>query len=195
MSKQGASTFNIQDFTSHKFCRVAYSTSMAETAALVEGLSNLEWLIAWRKRQAIEKNVNDFQQHALAVVDSNSLYDVIGGTKIDRVKRRAGLESLLARDLLKSLKATIRWIPHEHNPSDSMTKISANHERLMSRLQTSTLHLRPETEILRVHGVPALELEWKAVLEVKGRAIGSSIRDCLISPKAVLPHYEMAPCK
>eukprot|EP00971_Amphidinium_carterae_P306349 6087951-Amphidinium_carterae.1 len=140
---------------------------MAETAALVEGLSNLEWLIAWRKwvetetrptsntshlgeieLQAIEKNSNDLQQQALAVVDSKSLYDVIRGTNIDGVERQAGLESLLARDLLKSLKATIRWIPHEHNPSDSMTKISANHECLMSMLQTSTVRLRPASEIL-----------------------------------------------
>eukprot|EP00971_Amphidinium_carterae_P018323 361404-Amphidinium_carterae.4 len=164
MKENGVSQFSILDFTSHKFRRVA---SSAETAALVEGLSNLEWLIAWRKwieeearptstpshlgaieLQTIEKRGDDLQQQVLAAVDSKSLQDVVRGTNIDGVERRAALESLLARDLLKSLSAMIRWIPHEQNPSDSMTKISANHECLLTVLRTSSIRLRPEKEIL-----------------------------------------------
>eukprot|EP00971_Amphidinium_carterae_P348134 6490338-Amphidinium_carterae.1 len=177
MQEKGVSRFSLMDLTSHKFRRVASSTLMAETASLVEGLSSLEWLIAWRKSveegtnptsttshlgeielqailggielQAIEKSTDELKTLVLAVVDSKSLYDVIRGTNIDGVERRAGLESLLARDLLKSLSASVRWVPHECNPSDSMTKISANHECLLTALRTSTIRLRPEKEVLQ----------------------------------------------
>eukprot|EP00971_Amphidinium_carterae_P032649 643214-Amphidinium_carterae.1 len=168
MQETGVSRFSLMDFTSHKFRRVASSTLMAETASLVEGLSSLEWLIAWRKwveeginptsttshlgeieLQAIEKSAEELKTPVLAVVDSKSLYDVIRGTNIDGVERRAGLESLLARDLLKSLSASVRWVPHECNPSDSMTKVAANHECLLTVLRTSTIRLRPEKEVLQ----------------------------------------------
>eukprot|EP00971_Amphidinium_carterae_P152943 3032110-Amphidinium_carterae.2 len=117
---------------------------MAETAASVNGLSNLEWLIVWRKwvddgRQPMSSS----SSLVLAAVNLKSLYNVIRGANIDGVERRAGLESMLARDLLESLSVLIRWISHESNPAGSITKISA------TTLQISLIRLWPESDVLK----------------------------------------------
>eukprot|EP00971_Amphidinium_carterae_P339244 6476910-Amphidinium_carterae.1 len=54
------------------------------------------------------------------------LYDVLHGKSIDGVDKRTGLEVLVCRDILTTLQGAVRWIPHEHNISDSLMKIGAH---------------------------------------------------------------------
>eukprot|EP00971_Amphidinium_carterae_P339911 6477980-Amphidinium_carterae.1 len=83
---------------------------MAESAALVEALCAVEWLVAWRgyttsplhhrpvskmgtiELKSIERGKAPLQDDILAVVDSKSLYDVVTGENLDGVDKRSGLE-------------------------------------------------------------------------------------------------------
>eukprot|EP00971_Amphidinium_carterae_P343594 6483434-Amphidinium_carterae.1 len=135
---------------------------MAETAALVEALSAAQWIVSWRgfatdekyerpKSRLMEIELTQIERSAtrapdaiLAITDSKSLYDVLHGGNIDGVDKRTGLEMLVCRDVLTTLHGSVRWIPHEANISDSLTKLGAHHAVLLEALQKATICLRAE---------------------------------------------------
>eukprot|EP00971_Amphidinium_carterae_P130194 2579118-Amphidinium_carterae.1 len=139
---------------------------MVETAAMVEGLNMLAWLINWRhfveqgkllvqasqmgqiQLQAITKADAKRNWKSLVVTDSKSLFHVINGSSIDSVEKRAGLEILLCRDLVSTLQCQVRWVPHEENIADSLTKLGAHHDSLLRAMNRSCIRLLPEQIVL-----------------------------------------------
>ena len=56
----------------------------------------------------------------------------------------AALEICVIRDSLESLGGSCRWVPHEQNPVDGMTKLKGNTARLLELLQTGSYKLTME---------------------------------------------------
>eukprot|EP00971_Amphidinium_carterae_P225119 4465625-Amphidinium_carterae.1 len=61
-----------------------------------------------------------------AVTDSKSLYDVLNRESLSSIDRKAALELRWVRDTLSDLHGQCRWIPHDRNPPDTMTKQKGN---------------------------------------------------------------------
>ena len=51
-------------------------------------------------------------------------------------EKRAALEICVVRDSLESLGGKARWVPHEQNPVDCMTKIQGNAVRMLELMKT-----------------------------------------------------------
>ena len=60
--------------------------------------------------------------------------------------RRTGLELVVVRDALSSLRGLCRWIPHDKNPTDAMTKVysKSNVAPLHKLLKTGQLCITDE---------------------------------------------------
>ena len=86
----------------------------------------------------------------LAVSDSKSLYDKLVVEQFTNAEKRAALEVAVIRDSLKSLGAATRWVPHELNVSDCLTKKKGNSAPLLELLRTGKYQLViEEQELIR----------------------------------------------
>ena len=157
----GESTFFLQDYASKQFQRVASSTLMAESAALAQALAHLEWMVVWRgyttsqsyerprskqgeiELVAIEKGMSIAHDSVIAIVDSKSLYDVMIGESLTSIDKKAALEVLQAKDVLRSLDGSCKWAPHSENIADSLTKEHANHHPLIQVIKLSHVRVQP----------------------------------------------------
>ena len=52
----------------------------------------------------------------------------------------------MIRDSLESLGGSARWVPHEENPVDCMTKLKGNISRMLQLLKSGTFRLTAESE-------------------------------------------------
>eukprot|EP00971_Amphidinium_carterae_P052718 1037944-Amphidinium_carterae.1 len=144
--------FSLLSYQSHKLKRVAASTLMTETLAMSEGLAETEWILAWlsyledvtyehrgehrRNVRGREIKLQDIQpkghsKEVWAVTDSKSLYDVLGKESLSSIDRKAALELRWVRDTLEELNGQCRWVPHDRNPADTMTKQKGNAQVLL----------------------------------------------------------------
>ena len=62
----------------------------------------------------------------LAVTDVKSMYDNLTREQYTGAEKRATLEIYVIRDSLDSMNEVCRWVPHEKNPVDCMTKLKGN---------------------------------------------------------------------
>ena len=83
----------------------------------------------------------------LAVSDSKSLYDSIAKEQYTGAEKRSALEICVIRNSLKQMNGTARWVPHQENPSDCLTKLKGNTARLLELLQKGsyTKSFKPRT--------------------------------------------------
>ena len=89
---------------------------------------------------------------ALFVIDAKSLFDALKSEQTLQEDRRAALEIAVLKDDMAMLKALCRWIPHNFNPADGLTKyIGAHLEPLMELLRTHTFRLFEESQVLQEH--------------------------------------------
>eukprot|EP00971_Amphidinium_carterae_P197093 3911878-Amphidinium_carterae.1 len=133
---------------------------MAEAASLCEALTQCQWMQRWLecletgRFVETQSRLSDIQlkpimkEGSQSIVDRKSVFDLIHGGNLTGVDKKASLELLVCKDALLSLDGELRWVPHELNPSDSMTKSSANHECLLRLLQSCQYSLRAESEIM-----------------------------------------------
>ncbi len=82
-------------------------------------------------------------------MDAKSLYDNLLREGASHGGKRAALEVVVARDSLDVLGGVPRWVPHELNIVDGMTKIKGNRKPLLVYLKRATITLRDESEILQ----------------------------------------------
>ena len=78
------------------------------------------------------------------VVDAKSLYDNLNQEQYTGAERRAALEICVIRDSLRSLGGKCRWVPHELNPADGLTKLKGNVSTLMQLMRTAKYRLVDE---------------------------------------------------
>jgi len=154
-------------YHSHKMARAGSSTLLAEANGLSEGLADAEWVASWiglvkdlhydlRKRSTLNREFKitsiltqkDTDLNLAAVVDAKSLYDNASREQYSGAEKRAALEICVIRDSLESLGGQPRWVPHEENPVDCMTKMKGNTLRMLDLLKTGRYKLVMEEEEL-----------------------------------------------
>ena len=139
-------------YKSHKMDRSASNVLYTESFAMSEGLAFGEWMATWFglakdldykmedrhvnnreiKLQSIMSEAKSDLPTLLAVSDSKSLYDNATREQFTATEKRAAMEISVIRDSMDSVGATARWVPHELNVSDCLTKRKATASRFSS---------------------------------------------------------------
>ena len=110
-----------------------------------------ELLATFGKTKVIAAEVEAFKDpHGVALMDAKALYDSLnsdqsqGGTD-----DRATLEIAIIKESLAVTQTRPRWIPHNFNPADALTKVQGCHaEPLMRLLRTGHMTLEEESDVL-----------------------------------------------
>jgi len=85
------------------------------------------------------------------IMDAKSLYDALNSEQTNQDDARAALEAAIIREDLEKLDGIPRWVPHDKNPSDALTKVEGAHvQPLVQLLKTSMFQITPEKEELEV---------------------------------------------
>ena len=136
-----------------------------------EALADAEWVASWfglakdinydlRKRDilnrefkttAIVSTDDSDQMNLAAVTDAKSMYDNLTREQYSGAEKRAALELCVIKDSLQSLGGTARWVPHERNPVDCMTKVKGNAVTMLLLLKTARFRLTAESEDVDNH--------------------------------------------
>ena len=83
----------------------------------------------------------------LGVIDAKSLYDALLSEQTQQDDARAFLEIGVIRDDAALLGLSTRWIPHNLNPADALTKADKAHtDPLIKMLATATFQISPEED-------------------------------------------------
>ena len=86
---------------------------------------------------------------AQAVMDAKALFDMLISEQQGQDDARAALEVSLIKEDFEALGCVPRWVPHDKNPADALTKSEGAHVTpLMSLLRTATFRIREEAEEL-----------------------------------------------
>ena len=80
-----------------------------------------------------------------AITDAKSLYDNLVREQYSGAEKRAALEICVIKDSLDSLGGTARWVPHEKNPVDCVTKLKGNASEMLTLLRKGKYRLTDET--------------------------------------------------
>lgn len=163
---------------SRKLRRKAGSTMLCESISLSTALGALEKQVAmWKSicqsrfdvRKQVEaedtkglhgsctviasEDANYTDPKAIAIVDAKSVFDASASEQAQGNDDRTALEMAVVKDSLKDslarLKGRIRWVPHNQNPSDPLTKLFQAHEEPMARLlKNNSFQLQFEEHVL-----------------------------------------------
>ena len=105
----------------------------------------------------------------IAIIDAKSVFDSTSSAErqFQGEDDRAALEAAIIQESLAKLRARLRWIPHNVNPSDGLTKLpqQAHMQPLYDLLRRHAMRIqREEVELaagrqgdrrLKVHNAPA----------------------------------------
>eukprot|EP00971_Amphidinium_carterae_P333951 6468988-Amphidinium_carterae.2 len=157
-------------WTSHRLQRVASSTLMTEMAALAQASAEIEWLANWW-HCVMDKNYEvkhgdaravdasgiipsiykpEPDQKAIVFTDSKSAYDILSRTKpsLSGVDRKAALEARVVMTSLSAFNGQVRWLPHERNIADGLTKEKGHVGPLIDVLTNKEYIYHPEPTVL-----------------------------------------------
>ena len=111
----------------------------------------------------LEENQNHVDPLAVAVVDAKSLYDASVNDQSTGEDDRAALEIAIIKDSLSKLHGRLRWIPHNANPADHLTKAIGAHEQpLMQFMLSASFSIEEEHEVLDRGKQSAFRMKSKA---------------------------------
>ena len=86
---------------------------------------------------------------SLAVIDAKALYDSLNSEQSQGEDDRAALELAIIKESLRAVRGRARWIPHNVNPADSLTKMSGAHtEPMLKLLKKNCFRIEEESEVL-----------------------------------------------
>ena len=160
---------------SRRMKRKAASSMLCEALCLSSATAELEWLteymdgLSWtnyadrvRKREELAINPDHYvlkkdnprlrDPAAVVWIDAKSLYDALNSEQTVQEDRRAALEIAVIRESFSRLSAKLRWLPHDRNPCDPMTKVKGAHTLpLTELLRSHTMRLQDEKEVLDHH--------------------------------------------
>ena len=96
-----------------------------------------------------EEDQNFQDPKSVAILDSKGVFDASSNEQSQGECDRTSLEVALIRDSMSRTCSRIRWVPHNRNPADMLTKVSQAHETPMyDLLRTSKYRLQVEAEVL-----------------------------------------------
>ena len=112
-----------------------------------------------------EENPRYTDPDTVCVIDAKSVYDSTANPErqFQGEDDRAALESAIIQESLAKLKARLRWLPHNLNPSDGLTKLPSaahmaplydllkNHEMVIQKEETELASGRQGDRRLKVH--------------------------------------------
>ena len=84
-----------------------------------------------------------------AIVDAKSLYDNSQREQYSKAEKRSALEICVIKGSLDSMDGECRWIPHERNPVDPLTKLNGNALPLLQLMKTHKFQLQEEAQVLK----------------------------------------------
>ena len=87
---------------------------------------------------------------AVAIADAKSLFDALHSEQASGEDDRSALEIAIIQESLQKLHGRIRWVPHNFNPADGLTKLEGAHmQPLMKLLRTNHLKIEQEEHVLK----------------------------------------------
>lgn len=165
---------SLLSWRSRRIRRKAGSATLCESISLSTSLGALEKQVAmWCSITLSRFDVREYQEvedtgglrgpatviasedpnfqdpQAVAVVDAKSVFDTTSSEQACGEDDRTALEVAVIQDSISRLKGRIRWIPHNFNPADMLTKlVQAHEEPMMKLLTTGCFQLREEDSVL-----------------------------------------------
>ena len=114
------------------------SISLSEISPRRKQQSEDQYLEASGKATVIANDSSTYRDpHGLCVMDAKSLFDALNSEQSQGDDDRSALETAIVRESLPACRGRLRWVPHNMNPADSMTKfVCGHHEPLLKLLQT-----------------------------------------------------------
>ena len=88
----------------------------------------------------------DCELDIASITDAKSLYDALVQEQYTGAEKRAALEVCVIRDSLESLGGKARWVPHDKDPVDCLTKLAGNVTPLLELMRKSTYKLVEEAD-------------------------------------------------
>ena len=86
---------------------------------------------------------------SVAIIDAKSLFDAAATEQSSGDCDRSALEVAIIQDSIARCRGRVRWVPHNFNPSDALTKVAGAHEKpMMDLLRTSRLKIQAEEQAL-----------------------------------------------
>ena len=103
------------------------------------------------KTSVFAKDVSAFRDPASVVVmDAKALLDNLGSEQSQGEDDRAALEVAIIKESLLAVGGRPRWIPHNVNPSDALTKVDGAHvEPMLQVLRSNSFQIEAEDEVLQ----------------------------------------------
>ena len=87
--------------------------------------------------------------HSLIVMDAKELYDALQSDQPQGQDERATLEIAIIKESMIVVRARPRWIPHNLNPTDGLTKmVGAHMEPMLKLLQSNEFCIEQEEAVL-----------------------------------------------
>ena len=206
LNKNNKAPFSIAHYSSGKCPRVVSSSLASETYAMSTGLADLEWTHAlfsemaytdWdyrrKERQSdprphpeditkyVEQSRNPYWNDppCLVITDAKSLFDNLDKETPGGKDRRVGLELAAVKESMLLLIGRCRWISHDFNPADALTKRYGKVHLLpcLNLMRSGSYRLTDEKEQLKKRQESKSE---------KGYVPRPKIRDCRDDPSHML---------
>ena len=104
--------------------------------------------------------------------DSKGVFDSLNN-ELPQDDKKSAVEMPIIEELLQRMNGRSRWIPHNVNPSDGLTKLKGAHmQPLMDLLQSGCYHLKTE-EVNLAERAAQKETQGRATRQkVSGRSSG-----------------------
>ena len=85
----------------------------------------------------------------MAITDAKSLFDGANTEQAQGDGSRSALEIAIIQQSLAQCQGRLRWVPHNHNLADALTKTETAHrEPLLNIMQNNSLQIELEESIL-----------------------------------------------
>ena len=86
---------------------------------------------------------------SVAIIDAKSLFDAAATEQSSGDCDRSALEVAIVQDSIARCRGRVRWVPHNFNPADALTKVTGAHEKpMMDLLQSCRLKIQAEEQTL-----------------------------------------------
>ena len=119
--------------------------------------------------------------------DSKGLYDALNN-ELPQDDKKSAVEMPIIEEMLKRMNGRSRWIPHNVNPSDGLTKLKGAHlAPLMDLMRTGFYHLKTEEVQLKARAEEKEKTGSKQRKKQSGSEKKSSSTSMLLTFLAVVP--------
>jgi len=123
--------------------------------------------------------------------DSKGLYDALNN-ELPQDDKKCGVEMPIIEGMLARMRGRSRWIPHNVNPADALTKLKGAHvEPLLSLLKTGFYHLQQEEAQLKERAAQKESLGAAPRLKASGKkSSNSKATTTFFCVQSFKPHFQ-----